>query len=391
MLDPAVYRRVLSARVLGIVGAASLMAPSGACRGSAKQSSSATAASSASSTTSAVTTSSASGATTASSGTGMGGAGGAGGGTLGPVVVSCFDLPATATACPTDTTAILTAFLALGCPTGWEPLKVLSGPMTNAMNQCCYSTELRICSAAGRPFTSPEGALLSPTLQERRAWSDGAPPSSEALSSDERASLAQVWAEDAAMEHASVASFGRLSLSLLALGAPSSLVERTHRAALDEVAHARLAYALASGYAGRELGPGPFPLGSSVELERTLVGLAASAVREGAIMETIGAVMAAEARSLARDPAVRATLDRIAEDEADHACLAWETIAWAISEGGPLVRDAVREAFVSAFAAGIDAPPQRVSTPTLEQHGRLGHDDRARAIQRAMNEIIAQC
>jgi len=318
----------------------------------------------------------------------MGGAGGAGGGTLGPVVVSCFDLPTTATACPTDTTAILTAFLALGCPTGWEPLKVLSGPMTNAMNQCCYSTELRICSAAGRPFTSDEGALRSPTLHGRRGWSGGPPPSSVALSTEERASLAQAWADDAAMEHASVASFGRLSLSLLALGAPSSLVERTHRAALDEVAHARLAYALASGYAGQEVGPGPFPLGTQVELNRTLVDLAVSTVREGAIIETKGAVLAAEARSVARDPAVRSALDRIAADEADHACLAWETIAWAIEEGGPSVRDAVSEAFVTAVAAGIDEPPKSVSTPTLEDHGRLGHDDTVRAIRRAMNDII---
>ena len=41
-----------------------------------------------------------------------------------------------------------------------------------------------------------------------------------------------------------MAAFARLALELLRLGAPSELVEDVHRAALDEVHHARMATSL---------------------------------------------------------------------------------------------------------------------------------------------------
>ncbi|HEU4537511.1 MAG TPA: hypothetical protein VFS00_25505, partial [Polyangiaceae bacterium] len=75
-----------------------------------------------------------------------------------------------------------------------------------------------------------------------------------------RAALAQHWLDVAALEHASVASFARFTLELLALGAPPALVAEAQRAGLDEVAHAEVAYALASAYAGRRFGPGPLDL-----------------------------------------------------------------------------------------------------------------------------------
>ncbi|MFZ5897429.1 MAG: hypothetical protein ACOY0T_40625 [Myxococcota bacterium] len=75
--------------------------------------------------------------------------------------------------------------------------------------------------------------------------------------SELRNALSDEWARAACFEHASIASFNRFSLELLALGAPGDLVERANRAALDEVRHARLCFALASVYAGDDFGPGP--------------------------------------------------------------------------------------------------------------------------------------
>ena len=57
--------------------------------------------------------------------------------------------------------------------------------------------------------------------------------------------LAEEWIENARSEHASVPAFSRLSLTLMSLGAPARLVEGAHRAALEEIEHARLAFALA--------------------------------------------------------------------------------------------------------------------------------------------------
>src|SRR5690349_3292760 len=70
-----------------------------------------------------------------------------------------------------------------------------------------------------------------------------------------RADARRAGIEAAAREHAAVATFARLSLELLALGAPSDLVVAAHDAALDEVRHARQSYAIASALGETVVGP----------------------------------------------------------------------------------------------------------------------------------------
>ena len=81
-------------------------------------------------------------------------------------------------------------------------------------------------------------------------------PNVASLSADARAAIAAGWTDAARGEHASVPAFSRLSLTLMAMGAPSDLVEAAHRAALDEIEHARMAFGLAAIYAGAEVAPG---------------------------------------------------------------------------------------------------------------------------------------
>src|SRR6202042_477762 len=123
-------------------------------------------------------------------------------------------------------------------------------------------------------------------------------------------------------------------VALLAAGAPADLVALAHSAALDEIQHARLCFALASAYAGEEIAPGPFPLGSEVRVGADLKSLAASTFAEGCVGETVAAVVASAQLAQATDPAVRAALAEIAADEARHAELAWRTVAWAVQTGG---------------------------------------------------------
>jgi hypothetical protein len=73
----------------------------------------------------------------------------------------------------------------------------------------------------------------------------------------ERATQAEHWTKLGQMEHASIAAFARLQLQLLALGAPPDLVQACNQALIDETAHTRLCFGLASAYAGRGIGPGP--------------------------------------------------------------------------------------------------------------------------------------
>src|SRR6185437_10815965 len=105
----------------------------------------------------------------------------------------------------------------------------------------------------GRPFLVEERARVAPAERTTgmRGW--GAPEvvaprvdGLDALDAGARASLAETWTVLALLEHASVASFARVSLQLLAVGAPGDLVGATHQAALDEIRHARLCFALAS-------------------------------------------------------------------------------------------------------------------------------------------------
>lgn len=239
---------------------------------------------------------------------------------------------------------------------------------------CCYpvtakDTEPRGTCAIGRPYSEQDGPVVAP-VTAAPGWSAALP------SAPADPTQAAAWLEAAALEHASIAAFARLTLDLMALGAPAELLFDVQRAAADEVEHARLCYAMASRYAGRALAPGAFPFGAPVAPCADLVSLAVSAVREGCLGETVGAYVAARAAEGEEDEAVRAVIQRIADDEARHAALSWRVVAWALRAGGEPVRAAVREAFRSPMA--LQAPPQ------LQKGGSYG------GLQAAAFEAVAR-
>jgi hypothetical protein len=191
--------------------------------------------------------------------------------------------------------------------------------------------------AHGRPLRvagRPRRARTRP----REGWHEGALPAEIAVPG-ERAAAAEGWRRAAEDEHASIPAFGRLAEELIAVGAPAALVEGCHRAALDEVRHARRAYAIASRHAGRELGPDVLPAASRRRLFRRvdLATLAAESLADGAINEGTVAAALAAAVPLAVDPVIRETLEATAADEAAHAALAWQVIDYCVEAGGPRV------------------------------------------------------
>lgn len=223
----------------------------------------------------------------------------------------------------------------------------------------------------GRPLVLGGRPRLAP-LARGAGWA--AAPAVEPEGSVE---LAQIWARIGLAEHASVASFSRFALELLAFGAPATLVSAAHAAALDEVRHAKLAFGLASAYAGDTIGPGPLPL-AELTVCTDLAAFAAATAREGCVAETLSALQMAEARDRATDPAVRAVLDGIARDEARHAALAWRTVRWAIDVGGAAVRDAVAEALAT--------PP---ALPSEDSTGLLPPAVARAVIVRGWAEVVA--
>jgi hypothetical protein len=134
-----------------------------------------------------------------------------------------------------------------------------------------------------------------------------------------RAELARHWLEDARLEHASVASFARFVLHLLALGAPPELVTAAERALGD---------------AGEPLRGAS--RGSGAALARGLRRRDNRRPARGGQLDQ------------ATDSEASTALERIASDEAEHAKLAWRFVRWAIDSGGEPVRRGVRAAFAEA-------------------------------------------
>jgi hypothetical protein len=305
--------------------------------------------------------------------------------------------PLDAGPCPTDASEVVGIFQAQGCPRGFEPWAIVSGPTPDSPGgECCYMVHVDLCGPGGRPFVVDEHARVARVDRGGRPgeWTDTGEPSLDGLTQEARQELAAFWSRAASFEHASVASFARFSLDLLAVGAPAHLVACAHEAALDEIRHAQTCFAMASGYAGERLAPGPFPLGDGVQVRGSLALLAASAAEEGCVGETVAAVVLAEQAARATDPVVRAALVRIAEDEARHAELAWRTVAWAVRVGGRTVREAVERAFsvacsVLPMTEVRRGPSVRAGHATLlEAHGWMDAEARAMAVKSAIEDVV---
>lgn len=271
----------------------------------------------------------------------------------------------------------------------------VDGPATIKEKQCCYPTtvdEDPICyGSTGRPLLIGAHVIVAAT-RARRDWVANIHPNCEGLERAERDVLAAAWVRAAHDEHASIAAFAGLSLDLLAHGAPASLVAAAHEAALDEVRHARASYALASTYMGSEIGPDRLPIGDHLPIAKDLIELVEATVRGGCINETVAAILAANQRDRAQDPAVRAVLEAIAEEEANHAELAFRVVVWAIGQGGESVREAALRAFDSAPTPNADlySSPSEPASP-LAAHGLLNEQERRAIELRALREVVLPC
>jgi len=254
----------------------------------------------------------------------------------------CMMVPAGATSCPPGKD-VKPEQLFLNGECGVEiddvdsdgTLKPLGGDTQSEELACCYTVmvtdtdPLGEC-AVGRPYHEGSVALRAPVRSSAAAI-----PSERALA----------WERAGADEHASVAAFTRLALQLMAHGAPSDLLRDVHRAALDEIGHAERCWLVARRLGGSAVAADRFPFTEPVAVDVTLAKLAADAVREGCLGETLGAHLAAVAAELAPEPDIRTELAAIAAEEAEHAVLSFRIVAWALRTGGSAVQAAVRAAF----------------------------------------------
>jgi len=244
------------------------------------------------------------------------------------------------------------------------------------------------CAVIGRPFLVLGTERLAP-LSNTAGWqSSDTSPDLSTLDAATRFELAEAWAKNGLMEHASIAAFARFSLQLMAIGAPAELLAQSQSAMADETRHAKDCFALASAFAGTRLGPGPLAIEHSLD-DITPEQILITTILEGCIGETVAAVEAEEALCFAADPAVRRVLQQIATDESKHAALAWQTVRFLLVEH-PQLTSIARNVFAEA-AREMPSLQAKDETSALLAFGVLGSERRREIRRQVMTSVVARC
>ena len=264
---------------------------------------------------------------------------------------------------------------------------LLCGPLPGPDDQCCYITAGGC--PVGRPFLVAGAARIAPVSDEP-SWSSSLRPDTNTLDAATRGALADVWTKDGLAEHASVASFSRFVLQCLAVGAPADIVEGAQRACADEVEHARIAFGLASAYAGRPIGPGRLDIAGALDENLDAVDIACCVAGEGCIAELVSASIIAAAGDAARDPVVKTVLARVAEQELGHGLLAWRYLAWAFATGDDRLRARVAQVFDRmhehvGFGAQTSLP---ADADQMRAHGYVNAEQRRRIATAVIENVI---
>lgn len=230
---------------------------------------------------------------------------------------------------------------------------------------CVVQNGQRHCgsgSVCGRPFLVLGEGRVAQAVTSNAWLIETTMPQLAGLSEAERSARADHFTRMGQLEHGSIAAFARFQLQLLSLGAPPELVDACTQALADETAHARLCFTLASAYAGRNIGPGPLDVSSSL-CATSLLEVVDLVLDEGCFGEAGAALEALEAAELETDPVLVAAYRRIAADEQRHAELAFRFVRWALERGGDPVAERIRAAVETPPAA--NAAAHGVTLPCL--------------------------
>ncbi|MFO0614524.1 MAG: ferritin-like domain-containing protein [Polyangiaceae bacterium] len=225
--------------------------------------------------------------------------------------------------------------------------------------------------AVGRPLVI-DGTARVAEPRVRGDWMAEAARIATAIPHDLRRRAAEHHLAIARLEHASIASFARFALQLVAIGAPAALVRDAHAAAIDEVDHARAAFALASAFAGEPLGPAA--LGDALApITQDLESIVEALGEEGCVGETVGVAEALAVAETTSDPFIAAHMRKVAADEQRHAELAWRTLRWLIEKDAGLV-GTVERAFERTIAAMGRSVGPSAAAPSVGLLGGAGID-----------------
>lgn len=274
---------------------------------------------------------------------------------------------------PTVGLRVRLALAALVVPLGIGAAACRGGP-TDSPTTTVASTEIIVIE--GRPLRRRNGRLHR--ARSRRGRVCLTDRQALQMSPSVRAALAEYWRNQGELEHASVTAFHDLAHRLALVDAPDALLRRAVRAADQEATHTRLCFDLAGRYLGETVEPGRLLRPRRLPRSRTneLTQLAVEALRDGVLNEGYAAWLAVERAQRATDRRVRDTLQVIARDEAQHAALSADVLAWCLAEGSEVVTDAIVAA-ANELPTRMYEPevPADVDAHTLAAHGMLSADE----------------
>jgi len=150
------------------------------------------------------------------------------------------------------------------------------------------------------------------------------------------------WIDKAFSEHASIATFAKFSVELMSLGAPLWFLERSNVAALQEIEHAQISFDVLNMYLMHNYADNgcivynSFP-SHTMNIDGDYNRIALDTAIGGCFGETLSAMtyqhqLNVDLKGESDDSTVGQKLNGIANDEVEHAALAWTTVKWIIDE-----------------------------------------------------------
>ncbi len=235
------------------------------------------------------------------------------------------------------------------------------------------------------------GRSFLPPVTGNGAWAQV--PSESTCPPELRRDLAAEWRETARTEHASVAAFSHLSVNLIALGAPPSLIRAAHADALDEIRHTELCFSIARGLDGAAQGPGPFhdaQFGPRLPRVRSiaLAKLAVDSLLDGALHEGISVRLLSATLARCEDPSIREMVREILRDEGRHAAHGWRVVDWCVRQGGEVVTCALLGAIRFIPESAPEGHGPAAHDGSLERFGIPGTAMEARERLRGRSDVV---
>jgi hypothetical protein len=314
------------------------------------------------------------------------------------------------------TTSLFVTFLAIGFIAGCRTLLGIAALVRPPRNEPAPEVGLLLVKAFGNFAMAGLGALVAyvstirfsrgrqlrrlgkvllPELEQASAWSSTPFVLSCDLAKRVPIEVANQWRENGKTEHASVAAFARLTLDLMALGAPPSLIKAANQDALDEIRHTEICFALATAIDGQRLSPAPFPEAQRVATlprNRTLAlaKLAVDSLIDGALHEGVSARIIAKLAQRSEVSEITAALKEIAADEGRHAAHGWAVVEWCRLEGGEAVEHALLGAIRALPHEMHSELPAAAAGGAWEVWGIHGNQLEAEEYQKARADVIAR-